>query len=183
MALRIKSRWHGESEKSLDEIGGALGFIAWRVAVDKAITLHGEDFVYEDDSQRMGVIAEYLIFAIQIVDRVAHESLELEQRRQLIVALAKAVANHVQDNSEDIFGPGEYRGGFFERLNQRSSEYAEFNFADQTPSYPFLRHLGHEIQTVMGADQRNRWVIDQVMDRDGPEVAKQIRKALSDLLS
>jgi len=183
LALRIKSRWHGESEKSLEEVGGALAFIAWRIAVDKAITLHGEDFVYRDDAQRMAVITEYLIFAIQVADRLAHEHLDQEDRRRLIVAFAKQVANHVQDNGQDLFGGGDYRANFFDRLNGRSAEYAEFKLVDGEPSYPFLRHLGYEIQTLMGADQQNRWVIDQVMDRDAPEVAHQIRKALSDLLS
>ena len=54
MAVRIKAHWHNEEvERSLDDIAGALAFIAWRLATDKAITLHGADFVYLDDAQRM----------------------------------------------------------------------------------------------------------------------------------
>ena len=48
VAVRIKAHWHDdEVERSLDEIAGALAFITWRLATDKAITLHGEDFVYD----------------------------------------------------------------------------------------------------------------------------------------
>ena len=69
MALRIKSRWHDdEQNRSIEEIAGALAFIIWRIAKDKAINLHGQDYVYESDQQRMDVIGEYLIFQLQIVE-------------------------------------------------------------------------------------------------------------------
>lgn len=182
MALRIKSRWHDDgAERSLDEIGGALAFIAWRIALDKAITLHGEDFVYESDRQRIGVISEYLYFEIQLVDRITNELLDPEQRRSLITHLARRLAGHMQENAEELLGPGDYGKPFIEGLNQRSGEYAEFRFNEDGPSYPFLRHLGYEIQGIMGERGENRWVIDQVMDRDGPEVANRLRRATLDL--
>ncbi len=183
MALRIKSRWHGEGDRSLPEIGGALAFIAWRLAQDKAITLHGEDFVYRDDRQRMDVIIEYLIFELQIIDRLAHDRLELsdDERRELVVATARKLGEIVEDNSLDLFGPGDYLKPFFERVNQRAAEYAEFRYTDEGPSYPFLRHLGHEIQQIMGEEGENRWVIDQVMDKDGVEVARKLERAMLDL--
>ncbi|MCB1787686.1 MAG: hypothetical protein H6955_04975 [Chromatiaceae bacterium] len=184
MALRIKSRWHDDAaERSLDEIAGALGFIAWRIAKDKAINLHGQDFVYESDEQRFAVIIEYLIFQVQIVDRLARQQLGLEDedRRQLVIAVAKSLAGHLHDNSVDIFGPGDYVGPFVQRLNERGTEYAELNYTEQGPSYPFMRHLGFEIQQVMGESQENRWVIDQVMDRDGIEIDREIRRAVANL--
>ena len=81
MALRIKSRWHDDdADRSLEEIASALAFISWRIAKDKAINLHGEDFIYENDEQRMAVITEYLLFQLQIVDRIAHLHLELDDK-------------------------------------------------------------------------------------------------------
>ena len=182
MALRIKSHWwNDEADRSLPEIASALAFIAWRVSVDKAINLHCERFVYRDDAQRLAVIQEYLVFLIQIADRLAHERLGDEDRRALITAFAKKAIEHVQDNSQDLLGPGDYGSAFIERLNQRSGEYAEFQLADDGPSYPFLRHLGFEIQALMGAGQENRWVIDQVMDKDGFDAYKRFAKAFRDL--
>ncbi len=73
MALRIKSHWwNDDQERSLPEIATALAFIAWRLSVEKAINLHSEDFVYEDDAQRLAVIQEYLVFLIQLADRLSH---------------------------------------------------------------------------------------------------------------
>ena len=181
MALRIKSHWHDESERSLPEVASAIAFIAWRLAMDKAINLHCERFVYASDEQRMAVIQEYLIFLIQITDRISHEMLDQEQRRTLITQLAVRIAEHVQDNSQDLFGPGDYGTPFITKLNERAAEYARFNFSDEGPSYPFLRHLGYEIQCIMGEEEENRWVIDQVMDKDGWEAYKQILRAIHDL--
>ena len=184
MALRIKSHWHlDDNERSTEEIAGALAFISWRIAKDKAINLHGQDFVYADDRQRLDVITEYLVFQLNIVDRLAHDrfGLEDEERRKLVITLAKHLAGHLHDNATDILGPGDYVGPFIERMNRRGTEYAEFNLGADGPSYPFMRHLGFEIQQVMGESQENRWVIDQVMDKDGVEVYREISRAIDNL--
>lgn len=182
MALRIKSHWwNDESDRSLPEIASALAFIAWRVSLEKAINLHCERFVYRDDAQRLAVIQEYLVFLIQIADRLAHPRVPDQDRRTLITALARKAIEHVQDNSQDLLGPGDYGGPFIALLNRRSEEYAEYQLADDGPSYAFLRHLGFEIQALMGEGQENRWVIDQVMDKDGWDAYKAFAKAFRDL--
>jgi hypothetical protein len=184
VALRIKSHWHDDdAERSLDEIASALAYISWRMAKDKAINLHGQDYVYESDEQRFEVIVEYLIFQLQIIDRLALTELQLEDedRQKLVVTVAKHLAGHLHDNSIDIFGPGDYVGPFIGKLNQRASEYSEFSYTADGPSYPFMRHLGYEIQQLMGETQENRWVIDQVMDRDGVEIDRELRRSISNL--
>lgn len=182
MALRIKSHWwNDQNARSLAEIGSALAFIAWRIAVDKAINLHCERFVYRDDEQRLHVIQEYLVFLIQVADRLSFGRFEDDNRRLLITQFAKKCIEHLQENSQDLLGPGEHGRRFVERLNTRSNEYAAFEFNEEGPSYAFLRHLGFEIQTLMGQQEENRWVIDQVMDRDGWDAYKRFTKAFHDL--
>jgi hypothetical protein len=44
-----------------------------------------------------------------------------------------------------------------------------------------LRHLGFEIQQLMGEQEENRWIIDQVMDKDGWDAYKRFAKAFGDL--
>ncbi len=183
MAVRIKSHWHDDAQqRSSEEIGGAIAFNGWRLGLDKAINLHGEDFVYRDDQQRLDVIAEYMIFQIQVVDRLAHKYLDEEGRQGVVTALALRVADYVQDNGEDLLGAGDHRGRFIETLNQRAAEYSELPFDAQGPGYAFYRHLGSEIQGLMGHAGENRWVIDQVMDVDGPQVYKQLTRIVRDLL-
>jgi hypothetical protein len=182
VALRIKSHWwNDEQDRSFAEIGTALAFIAWRIAVDKAINLHCERFVYRDDAQRMQVIGEYLVFLIQIADRLAFKRLGDADRQALITSFAKKCMEHTQDNGTDLLGPGEHGRAFVERLNERSGEYAAFELGEDGPSYAFLRHLGFEIQSLMGAQEENRWVIDQVMDKDGWDAYKRFARAFEDL--
>lgn len=182
MALRIKSHWQDEERaRSLPEIASALAFIAWRIAMDKAINLHCERFLYRDDTQRLAVIQEYLAFLIQVADRLAHGDLTDADRRILITAFARKVFDHVQDNSQDLLGPGDYGSAFITLLNTRSGEYADYQLGDDGPSYAFLRHLGHEIQSLMGEAVENRWVIDQVMDKDGWDAYTRFAKAYRDL--
>ncbi|MBT2970642.1 MAG: hypothetical protein B6D72_04855 [gamma proteobacterium symbiont of Ctena orbiculata] len=183
MAIRIKSQWHDEdASRSAEELGGAIAFIAWRIALDKAITLHGKHFVYENDDQRLAVIAEYLCYEAQISDRMIHAMVDNEARVAIVTALVMKMADHFQDNAADLLGPGDHANRFITLYNQRSGEYAEFNFDKTGPSYPFLRHLGFEIQQIMGSEEHdNRWVIDQVMDVDAPEVYKQLARAVRNL--
>ena len=182
MAVRIKSQWYREdARRSMKEIAGAIAFNGWRIAMDKAITLHGESFVYESDQQRLAVIGEYLIFEIQLVDRLTHGMIGDDERRELITALVLRLADHMEENSTELLGPGDYRAAFIDKFNRRAAEYSEFGFSDEGPSYPFMRHLGFEVQQVMGSSQANRWVIDQVMDKDGPEVYKHLRRIVRDL--
>ena len=53
MAIRIKSKWSKtvKRKKTPEDYGSALSFISWRLSLDKAKTLHGEDFEYENDHQ------------------------------------------------------------------------------------------------------------------------------------
>ena len=184
MALRLKSQWHNEdSERSLEEIGGAVAFNIWRLGVDKAINLHSKDFGYQDDAQRLAVIAEYAIFQALAVERMVYEALTQEQRGALLTALVLKLAEHFEENSRNMLGEGDYRTAFVDRFNQRAAEYAEFSYTSEGPSYPFLRHLGYEVQQRMGESQQNRWVIDQAMDIDGPELIKQLRRVIKDLFN
>jgi hypothetical protein len=182
MAIRLKSQWHNEdAERSLEEIGGAAAFNIWRIAMDKALNLHGESFVYDDDRQRLAVIGEYLIFLALIVERMTHERLNNDERRTLITALALRLADHLAENSRELLGEGDYRSPFVELFNQRAAAYSELHFTDEGPSYPFLRQLGADIQQIMGSSHENRWVIDQVMDKDGPEAYSQLKRVVKNL--
>jgi len=55
--------------------------------------------------------------------------------------------------------------------------YADFAYHDERPGYPALRYLGHQVLEIMGDDQVNRWVIDQIVEIDGPELIDQVSKS------
>ena len=190
--VRVKGRflrtkwWSGKNKsRTAYEQGGALAFIAWRIAHETAITLHGEDFVYRNDGQRLDVIAEFLAFVVHLVDRIIYQQLSGEIRNELINALSSKLAGHMEDNRIDWQGPGDYRTSLINLFNQRSGEYAEEGFnEDSGPQYSMYRYLGHCVQGHMNDDGEhgNRWVIDQVMDVEGPEIYKKIDNAVQHLL-
>jgi len=188
VALRIKSTWFRRdedrlSESGLKENGEALAFICWRLALDKAINLHGVDFIYDNDTQRVGIIGEYLSLLITVADRHVHERLEDKDRGIFINSLAKRLADHMQDNCVDIFGSGDYKGPFISMLNMRSIGYSECSYSKEDgASYNMMHYFGSHTLKVMGeAHHDNRWVIDQAMEIDGPEIIEKMLSALDNL--
>lgn len=190
MALRIKSRWTERAklkhtEQMHKENAQALAFIFWRIALDKAKNLHGERFVYDDDVQRLKVIGEYLAMLLQVADRMAFARMDEEDRNAFVNFLALRLADHLQDNAQDLFGPGDYRSAFISMLNQRAEGYSETQFSpEEGASYGFLHYFGSGVQKIMNASHHeNRWVIDQVMEIDGPDAVDKATKAVEDLFS
>lgn len=190
MAFRIKSRWaktakEKVSDDLLNENARALAFIYWCLALDQAKNLHGEDFVYDTDKQRIYVIGEYLAMLVQMSDRIMYARLEDEDRQRFITILAMRLADHMQDNAVDLFGEGDYRKTFITMLNVRAEGYAETDYSvEDGPSYGFLHYFGSNVHKVLDEKHHdNKWVIDQIMDVDGPETIKKASKALVDLFS
>ena len=190
MALRIKSRWTERAklkptEQMQKENAQALAFIFWRIALEKAKNLHGERFVYDNDVQRVKVIGEYLGMLLQVADRMAFHRMDEADRQEFVNFLALRLADHMQDNALDLFGPGDYRAAFVEMLNKRAEGYAETGFSpEQGASYGFLHYFGTNVQRIMSdTHHENRWVIDQIMEIDGPDAVDKAIGALEDLFS
>lgn len=188
MAVRIKSKWTEKSKANLSEDiikenAQALAFIYWRVALDNTKNLHGEKFIYDDDEQRIKVLAEYLAMFLQLSDRLAHGKIDDKSRQEFITYLAMRLSDHMQDNATDMFGEGDYRSSFIDMLNRRSAEYAEYEYSlEDGPSYSFMQCFGRKVQDVMGDEHHdNKWVIDQIMEIDGPDAVKKAEKALIQL--
>ena len=72
MAIRIKSNWSKtvKRQKTSEDIASALSYISWKLSLDKARNLHGEDFDYSSDHQRIAVIVEFMSFQVHLVDRL-----------------------------------------------------------------------------------------------------------------
>ncbi len=183
---RIKSTWHQSErnetvDKSFEDIAGAMAFIAWRIALESARDLHRERYNYDSDQQRVAVIAEFLAFLVQVADRVVYDVLDQDERTGAINALGRRLSDHIQDNLTDLFGPGDYRSPFIGTLNARLRDYSAFSFEDDQPDYHFLRYFGDRILKIMGEDQTNRWVIDEVMEKAAPEAARHMTRSVRNL--
>lgn len=182
--MRIRNRWNDKGRKrSLEEIGGALAFIEWRIAGQALLNLENEGFQTDTQAQRLDVLQEICAFLIHVTDRLVHEDMGDEERQRFIVALALKLADTYHDNRVDSDGRGkDFRQPFIDTLNSRMSEYAEFSFADEAPGYAFKRYLGERVTDTMGPRDR-KWICDHVMEIEIPEMLKTLNKGLEGLFN
>jgi len=175
MAIRIKSTWSKtvKRAKTTDDIASALSYIGWKLSLEKARNLHGDDFEYTSDHQRVTVIVEFMSFQIHLADRLLFIDQKSDDNRVAVMNhLGKQSARIMQENCEDLFGEGDYKKGYINTLNLRSSEYSEYEFSKKGDNYSIYRHLAKKIQDSMGLSQTNKWVMDQVVDIDAVEICK-----------
>lgn len=184
MATRIRDRWRNPGKQnSIEDSATALAYICWQLALTSARNLHAEDFFYQDDRQRVAVIQEYLIFLNHVSDRLAFDRLSEAERPIFVSTLAHSSAAQLQRNASEVLGAGDYRASFIDVLNQRNTDYGQCAFSNGAAGYSLLRTFGDRVKVIMGDDQTNRWVIDQVMDVDGPQLVQKLKKSLSSLLN
>ncbi len=168
---RIRTGWKNTGRTiTVEELANTVSSVCWRMSLNAARNLHQQDFVYSDDHQRLGVIREYLAFLVHCADRLMFEVLDQDQRQRFMEALVEDCRRHFRANAQELVGGEPGGGDFIQHLNARMSAYAGTRFDGRQPGYDMLRLLGSAVQDWMGSDQTNRWVIDQVMEIDGPEV-------------
>jgi hypothetical protein len=181
--MRIRDRWSKQGHTpSLEDNAVALAYICWQVALSSTKNLHEQAFDYRHDQQRVAVIQEYLAFLVHSCDRLASESMTSGERKVFLDRLAGECARHLQRNTEDVLGPGNYSSPFIDIINARNRAYAQCTFERGEPGYALRRAFGDQIQQLMGQDQTNRWVIDQVIDIDSQESFAQIKRSMQNIL-
>lgn len=192
MAVRLKTRWHrsnrsernikgSRKERSLEDLAGVVAFNIWKLAKEGFLRMEKEDFRFREDTQAINVIAELCIFMLHIVDRMIYGKVPEEQRGPLINGIAMELAKTIESNQVDLLGPGDYLNTFIEKLNDRLSNYAECGFDDDGPGYDFKRYLALNISEIM-AESDNKWVIEQIIDIEAPEIIERVQPVVRDVL-
>lgn len=180
--MRIKTRWNNKDKaRSIQEIASALGFSLWRIGQGALLNMENEGFQTDTQLQRVEVMQEFMSFLLHVVDRMSFDRMDDQERQEFVTALAKKIADYVQDNTRDILGNGDHRSPFFERLNQRMDSYAEFAMVDEEPSFQMLRYFGDRMAEVLGERQR-KWVSTQVIDIEAPNAIKTLKRAVASLV-
>jgi hypothetical protein len=180
---RIRTRWHNKQKpKSIETIAGAMGMNIWKMASGTATKMYNEGFNFKSNSQLLDLIGEFVIFLVQLSDRIAYEELDAEQRQRFTQALAAHLVGTMVENQIEELGPGDgYQQAFIEKLNQRLDGYAEFSVVGGDPSYQMLRYLGTLADQVMGGSD-NKWVIEHVMEVEAPVLVKQLKEGMAKIL-
>lgn len=181
--MRIRSKWNAKNrDRSPEEIAGVVGFIAWRISTQAVLDLENNNFQTDTQVQRLAIIWEFAAFLIHITDRMMYGRMDEEERAVFISAMAKSMAQTMQDNMEDFLGSGTYKPDLINTLNLRMSEYAKFGYSEESgPSFPMLRLFGENVTAVMGERQK-KWVTTQVIDIEAPDAIKTLKRGISNLL-
>ena len=182
--MRIKTQWFKEGrEKTPQELAGAMAFIIWRIAQNTLKNMRRASFDVAVGTQYFSFLSEFLIFLVQLADRIAYSRCTAEVRLAFTTELAKRVAETLADNQSRLLGgtTAEHKGIFIERLNLRAGEYAEFNYGENGPDFSFIRQLGQIMQDVVDERDRN-WVVDQMMAIEAPEAVAMVEKSMRGLL-
>ena len=180
---RLRSRWNLKDRvRSSEEIATAVGVNIWRIASEGLLNLENEGFETISHAQRLDVIAEFVAFLLHMTDRLVYEELEDRDRHRFMIAVARHLADTMQDNRVDANGPGEYRNMFVEMINARMSDYSECFFSEEEgPGFTLRRIFGDLVKTRMGPKD-NKWIPDYVMDAEVPKAMASLKKTLAGLV-
>ena len=171
----VKTRWRKKGPRTLAERAGVIGANVWKIALEIFKHMEKEGFRFGSDRLTTEVIAELIAFQVQLLDRAVYGRLEEAERAALIGEVVRHLAATMENNQTDLFGPGEYRKPFIDLLNARFGEYAGFEYRDGEPGYPCLRYFAGKVADAMAGGD-NKWVVEQMMDIEAPEMARLVRK-------
>ncbi len=193
MAVRLKTRWHrstrsernregSQRTKTLENLCSVAAINIWKLAKEAFTRMEKENFRFREDIQAIDVIAEFCIFMLHITDRMIYGTFSDEERGRLINGIAKEITTTIESNQIDLLGAGDYRAEFVDKLNERLANYAECGFDEDGPAYDFLRYLAKNVADIMSLSD-DKWVLEQVMDIEAPELVQRIQPVVCDVFS
>jgi len=171
----VKTRWRKKGARTLAERAGVIGANVWKISLEIFKHMEKEGFRFGSDRLVTDVLAELIAFLVQLVDRAVYGKLSEADRATLIGEVARHLAATMENNQLDLLGPGEYRKPFIDLLNARFEEYAGFEYPGGEPGFPCLRFFAAKVSDAMAASD-NKWVVEQIMDIEAPEMVRLIKK-------
>lgn len=180
--MRVRARWNQkDNQRGLRDIASVVAANAWKAAGELVLNLENEGFETSTHAQRLDVIAEVTAFLLHCVDRMIYGKFEEEDRAEFVTAIAVKLTGIMQDNRVDAVGPGDYRQGFVNMLNQRMDEYADCSYSESDgPGFNMRRTVGEYVRKRMG-EKDNKWVTDYVMDLEAPKALDYVERAMKSL--
>jgi hypothetical protein len=177
----VKTRWRKKGERTPAERAGVIGANVWKISTEIFKHMEKEGFRFGSDRLVTDVLAELIAFQVQLADRAVHGRLAEADRAALIGEVVRHLAATMENNQRDLLGPGEYRGPFIDLLNTRFGEYAGFAYSGVEPGYPCLRFFAGKVADAMAGGD-NKWVVEQMMDIEAPEMVRLVGKLIEQTL-
>ena len=182
--MRIKSRWFKDDQpKTAKQSASVMAAITWRLAQNAVKQMRVAQFDIDPGPQYFAFLSEFLVFLIQVADRIAYAQLPGAYRAEFTTALVNRVAEILEENQETLLGaPAErgYKSAFIELFNEESADYATMGYGEAGPDFAFLRYLGNRVMDIMVKKDQS-WVIDQIMEIEAPQAVTDIQRGMQGL--
>lgn len=182
--MRIKSNWFKPGrEHTPEELAGAVSFVVYKIADNALKNTRKAKFEVAVGAQYFAFLTEFLVFLVQVADRIAYRRLPPEARIDFTTTLAQRIAETHAENESRLLG-GEFadcKRRFIDKLNLRAGEYAEFGYDETGPDFSFTRYLAFCMDEVM-SEKDSDWIIDQMMAIEAPEAVEMVEKTFRNLL-
>ena len=187
MAIRVRNRFHTAGQRSMATLASVVALTAWKLALESIKRMRRADFDIDIGQAYFDFVCEFLAFLTHAADRVAYARLSPEQRVEFTTALVKRLAEHVEESSETLLGPGESercRRQFLDVFNRSGEGYSEFGYdADgEGPDFGFRRYFGACLREIL-PQKDQLWVIDQAMDIEAPDAIEALHKTMKGLFA
>jgi len=182
--MRIKSQWFKDGKaKTAEQSASVVAFITWRLAQNAVKQMRAAQFDIDPGPQYFAFLEEFLVFLIQVADRIAYGQLAGTYRAEFTAALVIRVAEILEENQDALLGsPAErsYKSQFIALFNELSNDYATMGYTEAGPDFAFLRILGYRVMHIM-IKKDQTWVIDQIMAIEAPQAVADIKKGMQGL--
>lgn len=182
--MRIKSNWFKSGRAHTPaENAGAIAFNVSRIAENALKNTRNAKFEVAIGPQYFAFLAEFLVFLIQVADRLAYRQFPAEDRVIFTNGLANHIATTYAENKSRLMGGDlkECKQQFIDTVNLRSGEYAEFGYDENGPEFAFTRYLAFCLRQIMD-EKDTGWIIDQIMGIEAPNAIEMLEKNFRNLI-
>lgn len=185
MLRRTKSKWFARDRaRDPAAIASVVAFSSWRVALEAIKRLRTAQFSIDADARYFAFLREFLVFQIQVADRLVAPRCDLATRTQFLTVLCHRLGELLGENQASLLGGDALaiRRAFIDLVNARADDYAGFGFDDRGPDFAFSRYCAHAL--LEQAHERDRaWLVDQVVTFEAPAVVDTLRPLVDNLVA
>lgn len=183
MAIRLKTKFHTQGQRSAATLASVVAVLAWKLGIESIKRMRKADYDIDVGQAYFDFVCEFLAFLAVCADRVAYRNLDEADRVEFTSVLAQNIARFVEENNIMLLGeavPGASQRHFIDLFNRRAADYAEFDYDEKGPDFGFKRFLAACLRDVL-PEKDKLWVVDQAMDIEAPEALKMLEKTLAGL--
>ncbi len=185
MLRRTKSKWFARDKpRDATSIASAVAFTSWRLTLETIKRMRSARFTIDADARYFAFVREFLVFLIQLADRMVAPRCDLATRTEFLTVLCHRLGDLLGENQADLLGGDAVaiRRAFIDLVNARAEDYATFGFDENGPDFAFSRYCAHQL--LAEADDADRaWLVDQIVSIEAPAAVDTLRPLVENLVA